>query len=108
ARLAQDGVRLRVLPEEWGDVSYDLPRARRPCLVDGRPGCAEGAEAVLVLGGDGTLLRAAEMARPAGVPLLGVNLGHVGFLAEAEPEDLSEAVDLVVERRYVVEQRMTT
>ncbi len=47
---------------------------------------------VLVIGGDGTLLRAAELARGAGVPLLGVNLGHVGFLAEAEPEDLSDAV----------------
>ena len=41
---------------------------------------AEGTELVLVLGGDGTFLRAAELARPAGVPMLGVNLGHVGFL----------------------------
>ena len=54
------------------------------------------AEMVMVLGGDGTLLRAAEMARPAGVPLLGVNLGHVGFLAEAEPDDLPDAVDRVI------------
>ena len=68
---------------------------------------ADGAEMVLVIGGDGTLLRAAELARPARVPLLGVNLGHVGFLAEAEPEDLSEAVDQVVEGKYVTEQRMT-
>ena len=44
---------------------------------------------VLVIGGDGTLLRAAELARPAGAPLFGVNLGHVGFLAEAEPEATS-------------------
>ena len=49
---------------------------------------ADGAEIVLVLGGDGTFLRAAELARPAGVPMLGVNLGHVGFLAEAEPDAL--------------------
>ncbi len=56
---------------------------------------AAGAEMVVVIGGDGTLLRAAELARGAGVPLLGVNLGHVGFLAEAEPEDLSDAVDQV-------------
>jgi NAD+ kinase len=62
---------------------------------------------VLVVGGDGTLLRAAELARPAQVPLLGVNLGHVGFLAEAEPEDLPAAVDDVVEAKYEVEQRMT-
>jgi NAD+ kinase len=62
---------------------------------------------VIVLGGDGTLLRAAEMARPAGAPLLGVNLGHIGFLAEAEPDDLAGAVDQVVEHRYTVEERMT-
>ena len=61
----------------------------------------------IVVGGDGTLLRAAEMARPAGAPLLGVNLGHVGFLAEAEPDDLAGAVDQVVEHRYTVEERMT-
>jgi NAD+ kinase len=62
---------------------------------------------VIVLGGDGTLLRAAEMARPAGAPLLGVNLGHVGFLAETEPDDLAGAVGQVVEHRYSVEERMT-
>jgi NAD+ kinase len=62
---------------------------------------------VLVVGGDGTLLRAAELARPARVPLLGVNLGHVGFLAEAEPEDLSAAVANLAARQYSVEQRMT-
>ena len=52
---------------------------------------AIGAELVLVLGGDGTFLRAAELARPAGVPMLGVNLGHVGFLAEAEPHTTSRS-----------------
>ncbi|MEO3813637.1 NAD kinase [Sphaerisporangium sp. B11E5] len=68
---------------------------------------AEDAEVMMVLGGDGTLLRAAELARPARTPLLGVNLGHVGFLAEAEMSDLAEAVDRVVSRRYAVEERMT-
>jgi NAD+ kinase len=62
---------------------------------------------VIVLGGDGTLLRAAEIARPAGAPLLGVNHGHVGFLAEAEPDDLAGAVDQVVGHSYTVEERMT-
>src|ERR1700728_4244355 len=68
---------------------------------------AKGAELIIVLGGDGSLLRAAELSRPAGVPLIGVNLGHVGFLAEAEPEGLAETVDRVVARQYVVEERMT-
>jgi NAD+ kinase len=68
---------------------------------------AAGAELVIVLGGDGALLRAAELSRPAGVPLIGVNVGHVGFLAEAEPDGLADLVDRVVARQYVVEERMT-
>ena len=50
-------------------------------------GAAKGCELVVVVGGDGTILRGAELARGTGAALLGVNLGHVGFLAEAEPED---------------------
>jgi NAD+ kinase len=68
---------------------------------------ADGADVVVVLGGDGTVLRAAERARAGGVPLFGVNLGHVGFLAEAEPEDLSDVVDAIVHRRWATEDRMT-
>ncbi len=66
-----------------------------------------GCELVCVLGGDGTILRAAEISRGTGVPLLGVNLGHVGFLAEAELDTLGEAVDRIVARDYSVEERMT-
>jgi NAD+ kinase len=68
---------------------------------------AEGAELVLVLGGDGTLLRAAEIARPAGVPVLGVNLGRVGFLTEADSDALEDTVHRVVDRDYTVGDRMT-
>jgi NAD+ kinase len=64
-------------------------------------------ELVVVLGGDGTLLRGAELARETGTPVLGINLGHVGFLAEAEREDLTATVERVVERKYEVEERMT-
>jgi NAD+ kinase len=107
-RLAASGMRLRVLGEEWAEVrNGDLPASLTPRIVDGRPGCADGAEVVLVLGGDGTLLRAAETARPVGVPLLGVNLGRVGFLAEAEQESLDAALDAIVEGGYSVEERMT-
>ncbi|MFC5501417.1 NAD kinase [Lysinimonas soli] len=63
-------------------------------------------ELVIVLGGDGTILRAAELARGCNAPLLGVNLGHVGFLAEAEREDLTETVDRALARDYEVEERM--
>ena len=107
-RLAASGIRLRVLAEEWAEVQGGhLPDGLEPHIVDGRPGCADGADVVLVLGGDGTLLRAAEMARPCGVPLLGVNLGRVGFLAEAEQESLDATLDAIVEGRYEVEERMT-
>jgi NAD+ kinase len=68
---------------------------------------AKDAELVLVLGGDGTFLRATELARPAGVPMLGVNLGHVGFLAEAEPEALEGTVNAIVQYDYAVEERVT-
>jgi len=62
---------------------------------------------VLVLGGDGTILRAAELTRGMGVPLLGFNLGHVGFLAEAEREDIDEVVRRISEGQYEVEERGT-
>lgn len=64
-------------------------------------------ELVVVLGGDGTILRGAALAKDHEVPLLGVNLGHVGFLAEAEREDVDRTVDHIVDRDYSVEQRMT-
>ncbi len=65
-----------------------------------------GAELVVVLGGDGTILWGAELARGSGVPLLGLNLGHVGFLAEAEQNELSEVAAAVVTRNYRVEERL--
>ncbi|MCU1510097.1 MAG: kinase [Glaciihabitans sp.] len=64
-------------------------------------------EVVIVLGGDGTILRAAELTRGCAAPLMGVNLGHVGFLAESEREDLTETVVRVLARDYLVEERMT-
>ncbi len=101
-RLVHAGMRVRVLMPEAADIaSPDVAE-----VAPGR-GAARGAEIVIVVGGDGTLLRAAELARPAGAPLLGVNLGHVGFLAEAEPDGLADTVDRVVDRHYVVEERMT-
>ncbi|MEO3885028.1 NAD kinase [Nonomuraea sp. B5E05] len=101
-RLIDAGITVRVLDSEAGEIGSDRVEA-----VPGDPGAVKDAEVMIVLGGDGTLLRAAELARPAGTPLLGVNLGHVGFLAEAEVADLATAVDSVVAGRYDVEERMT-
>ncbi|HEU5157138.1 MAG TPA: NAD kinase [Streptosporangiaceae bacterium] len=102
ARLAEAGIAVRVLDEE----APELDCAGADMMPVSAAAC-EDAEMVIVLGGDGTLLRAAELARPVRTPLLGVNMGHVGFLAEAEREDLAATVDKVVTRRYDVEERMT-
>jgi NAD+ kinase len=100
-QLIDAGFTVRVMAEEASDV--DIAGA---VPVHG-PTAAAGAEIVFALGGDGTLLRAAEVARPAGAPLLGINLGHVGFLAEAELSDLESTVRRVVAREYTVEERLT-
>jgi NAD+ kinase len=112
-RLCREGFALRVLPDEYSTdegLFDELPEDQRPRTVE-RDGsnsdAATGAEIVLVLGGDGTLLRAAELARHARVPMLGVNLWRVGFLAEADIDDLDAVLEAVVERTYRVEERMT-
>jgi NAD+ kinase len=101
ADLIAAGFTVRVVAEEAPEL--DLAGVKP---VHG-PAAAEGAEIVFALGGDGTFLRAAELARPAEVPLLGINLGKVGFLAEAEVGDLDAAVRDVVARRYTVDERLT-
>jgi NAD+ kinase len=64
------------------------------------------AEVVLVLGGDGTILRGSEIARRQDIPILGINLGHVGFMAEVEKPALSEIAASVIAKDYVTENRM--
>ncbi|WP_117215635.1 NAD kinase [Allorhizocola rhizosphaerae] len=99
--LTMAGFEVRVVAEEASDL--DVPEIKPVSGVD----AAVGVEIVFALGGDGTLLRAAELARPVGAPLLGINLGRVGFLAEAEISDLDQAVRDVVDRAYEVDERMT-
>lgn len=70
-------------------------------------GGADGVEAAIVFGGDGTMLHAAQLVRGTGAPLLGVNLGHVGFLAELEREDIGHAVDRLVAGDYDIDERGT-
>jgi NAD+ kinase len=101
-RLIAAGIAVRVT-----DAEVPALECAGATVVPAGPAAAEGAELVIVLGGDGTLLRAAELARPAGTPLIGVNLGHVGFLAEAEPDGLTQTVDHLLAGEYRVEERMT-
>jgi NAD+ kinase len=100
-QLRDAGFEVRMLAAEANISSDDSVT-----IVD-EANAARGTELVLVLGGDGTFLRAAELARPAAVPMLGVNLGHVGFLAEADPHALTDTVQAIVERGYTVEERVT-
>jgi NAD+ kinase len=64
------------------------------------------SEIVIVLGGDGTILRGAEIAREQNIALLGINLGHVGFLAEVEKIDLKEVSRSIILKDYVMDSRM--
>ena len=63
-------------------------------------------ELAIVLGGDGTILRAAELVREGTAPVLGINMGHVGFLAEIERDDMDDAVRRAIARDYAVEERL--
>ena len=64
-------------------------------------------EVAIVLGGDGTMLRAAEVAKERDIPLLGVNLGLVGFLSEVERTKVSDVIDALVNKSYVIDPRIT-
>jgi len=66
----------------------------------------EDLELAIVLGGDGTILRAAELVRGCAAPVLGINMGHVGFLAEIDRDDMDSAVRRVIARDYTVEERL--
>lgn len=77
-------------------------RVARPQEGQGIP---EGKKAVLTLGGDGTLLMGAEYAIRLGAPLLGINLGTVGFLTEGEPEQMEDMLDRMLEGKYTTEER---
>jgi NAD+ kinase len=100
-RLCSAGVTVRALADEASVLdcagAITVPNDER---------AAHGAELVVALGGDGTILRAAEIARPERTPLLGVNLGHVGFLAEADPLALDVTAAMILSQEYDVEERL--
>ena len=118
-RCADAGIALRVLehdtrlPSEtqdfvWNPLDPGQLRATgaQVDVVHAGQHTAAGCEVVLVLGGDGTFLRAAELAYPAQVPLVGVNLGHIGFLAESEASAIESVMDRLIAADYRVEERM--
>ncbi|MDT5325657.1 MAG: kinase [Mycobacterium sp.] len=112
--LGDHGIGLRVLAAEAVDhgLQQAVPKVLRSLgssieIVDADERAAEGCELVLALGGDGTFLRAAELARNVEIPVLGVNLGRIGFLAEAETDAIDSVLEHVIDRDYRVEERMT-
>ena len=75
--------------------------------IDGGPDAAPDTDLVVSLGGDGTFLRAARLARAADVPVIGVNVGRLGFLAEIDPQDLEASLASLTAGAFVVEERST-
>ncbi|TKJ29405.1 NAD kinase [Blastococcus sp. CCUG 61487] len=101
ARLQTAGIVVRVLEDEA--ELLDIPAAE---VVTADSAAAQDAEIVMAFGGDGTFLRAAELARYSDAALMGVNLGRVGFLAETEPEAVEETLQAIEQCEYSVEERL--
>ena len=80
----------------------DLPGVIKSSIAD-----LPEIEVAVVLGGDGTMLRAAEVAQERNIALLGVNLGHVGFLSEVERSDIAVVIEALVKKSYVIDPRIT-
>ena len=103
--LSEAGIVSMFPPEDLFAIESRLTEAVAPLPKPVGPD--DCIELMVVLGGDGTILRGAEWVLEAAIPLLGVNLGHVGFLAEAESSEIDSIVAHVVERSYTVEERFT-
>jgi len=88
-------------------LAVDAARLGAPVTAADEAGFGDELDLIFVLGGDGTLLRAASYAVPSGAPLLGVNLGRLGFLAELERGELESALDHICSEGFAIEERMT-
>jgi NAD+ kinase len=102
ASLHEAGIGVVIAPDQPGMADL-VPGGT---LVLGKDVHGSDIELGISLGGDGTLLLAAELLRGSTAPLFGVNLGHVGFLAESEKDDLDHSIARALARDYDVEERM--
>ena len=86
---------------------YTISEVDIPGLIRSTVATLPEIEVAVVLGGDGTMLRAAEVAQERDIPLLGVNLGHVGFLSEVERTKIADVIEALVNKSYVIDPRIT-
>lgn len=86
------------------DMSFSVTKMKAEFV--GRNELFERADAMVVLGGDGTMLQEAAECAKADIPVMGINLGKVGFLTEIELEDLEYALDKLLKKEYKLESRM--
>lgn len=97
AHLAKAGIEVIAKP----GASFEVPVR----TVD-EPELAREADLIIAIGGDGTMLYAAELGRERGVPLLGINRGRLGFLADVTPDEMLHSLDQVLNGQYVSESRL--
>lgn len=97
-RLANTGIAVHALAADASRLQGDVVAENGTLPAD--------LELLFVLGGDGTLLRAAELVAPDGIPLLGVNLGRLGFLSELERSELESGLARILTNGFQVEERM--
>ncbi|WP_052119625.1 NAD kinase [Bifidobacterium biavatii] len=108
-RLRESGTVVSEAVEQLRQAGFEvsiIDNTEAPEFGSRPPVVRDDTEIVVVLGGDGTILRAAELVHCTSVPILGVNLGHVGFLAEFESFQMSEAIRRVAEHDYSIDERM--
>lgn len=105
-QLIEHGLTPVLTSDEVGENGQVYGVAEERFEVLGRDCSVADLEIVIVLGGDGSILKAAEVVREANTPLLGINLGHVGFLAEGERHELHDIIARVAEKNYQVTDRL--
>ena len=108
-RLRESGTVVEEAVEQLRRANFEvtiIDNIEAPEFGSRTPAVPKNTEIVVVLGGDGTILRAAELVHATEVPILGVNLGHVGFLAEFESFQMSEAIRRIADHDYSIDERM--
>lgn len=100
AHLADRGVTVMI----DADSHRYLPDQHYPCLP--RADIAARCDLIVVIGGDGTLLNASRVVARHGVPIVGVNLGRLGFMVDVLPEQMNDIFDEILDGQYVVEERI--